>query len=72
MEVAGMNGGGRQVFIGLLEKEPLELTYPGVSGPSRVSGELTPESPARAESPGQVPNQLPVRSGLVAGVSVGV
>ena len=45
MEVATLTGGGRQVFIGHLEIEPLELTYPGVSGIGR------PESPARAESP---------------------
>ena len=32
VEVAGLDGGGRQVFIGHLEIEPLELTYPGVSG----------------------------------------
>ena len=32
VEVAAVDGGGRQVFIGLLKIEPLELTYPGVSG----------------------------------------
>ena len=72
MEFAGLDGGGRQVFIGHLEIEPLELTYPGVSGLGGVSGECTPESPAQAESPGQTPDQIPVRTGLVTGVSAGV
>ena len=37
-------GGG--VFIPLPEKEPLQPTYTGDSGPRR------PETPARAETPG--------------------
>ena len=76
MQIAGLDGGGRQVFIGHLEIEPLELTYPGVSGLGGVSGECTPESPAQAESPGQTPDQtpdqIPVCTGLVTGVSAGV
>jgi len=72
VEVAGLDGGGRQVFIGHLKIEPLELTYPGVSGLGGVSGECTPESPAQAESPGQTPDQIPERTGMVTGVSAGV
>ena len=70
VEVVGQAGGGRQVYIGLPEIEPLELTYPGVSGPSGVSGECTPESPG--QTPDQTPDQIPVRTGLVTGVSAGV